>query len=364
MQRSHDLPREPPGVWAERPGEHHHPLQLLEVLAKGFCPPYIADCVKTHHRASAVADGREAINRVDDANEVSSMTRPADITPNGISYKPCHPESLLVEQATEGYSHQQLSSAQERPFELRERLPTDVLGVSRKILDGFCSNCHFHKSGDNSNSVQQMHHLPSHQNRGFCSVLVGQYRAICLDDKAPIPEGEELSLSSTGSLSVDLSPQSPQSPPIEHRPTSVIRSASSLIDLPCDLTNSIVPTCASAMEGDDEDEPQAEFEVISGHRGKQVLLATILAICVTFAILQQWGHANHQYFQFTLQPKHMHGDTQRSSSLFSLQIARKDVLGPVGVAPVTIIKKLPSDDMIQTNNCTIFSAACGRSASS
>lgn len=320
-KRSHDFTKEPPELM---PRDHQNPLRLLELLAKGFCP-VITGRMETDHSSPGVAkaeeEEEEPINRVSCSTDDAAISTQPDAVPSKANRNQlCHPERLPKESVSKDRTQQQRNDAQEILFELRERPPSDVMGVSRKIWDGFCSNCHFSHNRNIDVSANKFQQPAAHQHRGFCSVLVGQYHALCLDDKESIPEGEDISVSSLGSLSVDLSPQSPPLSPTANASTVISRSTSSSFDTAIDAAT----IDAEGDCGEDEGDPLAEFEVTSSHRGMQVLLATILAICLTFAILQQWGSTNHQRLHFTLQPKQLHVNAQAQRGILGIQIARKE----------------------------------------
>lgn len=358
MKRNHGFPGKSPVLLAGRQGDHQHPLRLLEILAKGFCPVIIRDRVDTRLRDHGVSDEGDLINCDSSVDEASSFTQASAVAPNHSRYHCFRPENILIESPSTADAQQRSGEEQEMPFELRERLPSDIMGVSRKILDGFCSNCHFHNSVNTFSPAQHVRQPSLHHHRGICSVLVGQYRALCLDDRGPIPGGEESSVSTVGSLSVDLSPQSPQSSPAKCRPAINSSSASSFMDTPIDVTSA--DSSADTSEGaeeDDYDEPLTEFEETSSHRGKQVFLATILAMYITFTILQQWSHTNHHYFLFKLQPKQMHSEREAKGSLFGIHFARKEIFGlEESVAPTRTSKNMSSKGIELVNNCTILSA--------
>ena len=326
------------------PRDHQNPLRLLELLVRGFCPA-ITGRMETDHGNHGVAEAEaeeETFNRISGSTgSAATSTQPVRQKTN--RHELCRPERLSIEPTSNEPMQQQSRDAQEIMFELRERPPSDVMGISRKIWDGFCSNCHF-SNNRNTDSANQVHRPPTHHHRGFCSVLVGQYRALCLDDKEPIPEGEESSVSSLGSLSVDLSPQSPT----ENASTAISRSTSSAFDTCIDATT--IDT--EEDYGEDEDEPFAEFEVTSSRRGIQVLLATILAVCLTFSILQHWGSTNHQRLHFSLQPKPLHVDTEAQSGILGIQIARKEM--PENLHPTIAPKRLSKENINRPNNHSIL----------
>ena len=315
MASSNKLEEAPPALMAERPSHHHqNPLKLLELLVKGFCPTIIEDRVEIHGSPGIAEGGRQSSRRSRSRAAVQPLTTSTE--PSRYQLCSCR-QRAPTEQTPLGLTSQRPND-KEKPFEIGERPPNDVIGISKKIWEGFCSNSH-PPSNSSNNSKHHTQPPPAHQHRGFCSILSDQYRALCQDEKEAVPEGEEMSVSSAGSGSfVDLSPQSSprafQQSSAEN--TYTTRDNLSVLDLSIEGTGE--------EEDDEDDEPVAEFEVHRSHRGIQVLIATLLVMSATFALLQNWDAMNHQKFHFSLQPKPRNMNIEIGPRSLGIRLARKD----------------------------------------
>ena len=201
--------------------QHQNPLEFLELIVKGFCP-VIQDRVEVNDKAS---DHETDSAESDKKQKVIRSTQGAQQY-TGSRLPRRHPST-------------------EKPFELAERPPSDVVGMSMKIWEGFCT------------------HAPclgsSGLCKGFCNVWADH--TICMDNDEMPPQGEECSVGTTESST--LTPQqSPRTSQQQH-----------LMDDLCE-------------EEEDENIPIAELKYKKTHRGLKVLVMTILAVYITLAILR------------------------------------------------------------------------------
>lgn len=247
---------------AERSQHQQNPLKLFELLLKGFCPTtVIVDRVDVHD------------DDLDDAPAPMVRTRKAPVVaaPKGPTTRPrqsASPSKIIpttnaapLRSAKRARTNQQkqnrndgVNHHHEKPFEIGERPPSDVLGISKKMLQGFCYNP-LHKSDP---ALAPKHKL------GFCSILTDHIGCFSVDDG--VPDGEECSVDTCASsnVGVDLSPQS--SCPRNHEL----------------LTN-------DECFDDDEILPIAEYQHRRSYRLTHVLILTFLAMYTTLALIQSLG---------------------------------------------------------------------------
>ena len=219
-----------------------NPLKFLELLVKGLCP-IIQDQVDVNHQISC----DDVTTASGSGNRKRLPTKPSPLAQHSASKR-------SVPRTNHKQSPRKLAmtnASQTQPFEIAQRPPSDMMGISMKMWEGICSHSSFpsHKSG---------------MCNGFCRILTDRFG----DEDFP-PDGEECSVSTTDSTAVDLSPQF--------------------------LSHSTQQECDNETfcggEDDEECLPMAEFQQRKSYRGTQVLVVTILALCITLAILRNMGPA-------------------------------------------------------------------------
>lgn len=209
-----------PLVLLKRP---QNPFRLIELFVKGFCP-VIQDSVDVNDHIRS--DCEKDKTRDNDNKKLSAPRNPPQ----------------------RGHHHHKPTIDNDEPFELVELPPSDVIGISKKMWEGLCSNsvlCH-----------------PTRACRGFCA-----HHGIHLGDDVP-PEGEECSVGTATTSTIDLSPQA--------SPRSMQRQLS--------LSDSL-----GEEEHDEEPLPVAEYKNERSYRGTHILILTIVTVYITLAVLRSIG---------------------------------------------------------------------------
>ncbi|CAB9528549.1 expressed unknown protein [Seminavis robusta] len=279
MRRERDYHDDPlvPVEIGGRPRANQNPLRMLELLMKGFCPTIIQDRVEVHEEPlSSTAPMRS--NAMGNKTAMDNTTTTGDDT----SAEPTNEPEELV------HPEEQLHHPY---FEIAERPPSDVIGISKAIWEGFCHH----------NEKQQ-----STQHRGFCAVLTEQY-CHYHNDEAP-PDGEECSLdSSSEDATVDLSPQCH---PLVTREFSLEYHYQGDEDPPF-LVMGSDHSESDWEDEEEEDMPIAEYYHSHKRRNRalQVLISTLLFVAITFALLQTLDTGHDKNFHFAVQRKEPHTTT-------------------------------------------------------
>jgi hypothetical protein len=256
-----------------------NPLRMLEVLMKGLCPTIITDQVEIHFLQPH--NDQKAECRSPPVDACQSPDSPFTTS-----------ESSLTTVTDKHY------------FEIGERPPSDVIGISKKLWENFCYNPYDSNRG-------RMHH-PHH--KGFCGILTDR---LCHKDDfnneegAIAPDGEECSINSEASLDADLSPQASPS----------LSSSDEML--------------AKLAEGDDingvEDQEEADEIPIAEFlypnkrhtRRLQVLVSTCLALFMTFVLLQKFDTVHEISFHFAVANKEMCSTYTGQNSLSSAIVLSK-----------------------------------------
>lgn len=238
--------------------QHQNPIKFLELLLKGFCP-IIRDSVDVNENMSSPPT--DAV-RSDRRKRAAKSSRD-DTKSSCYASKSCSAKTSANRAVTRGTTTENLN----KPFEIAERPPSDVIGISKKMWEGLCSTSGFAH--------------PTAKCSGFCVSILTDH-AICFGDDMP-PEGEDCSIGTSETSTVDLSPQS--SPLGTQRQHSFMDMQDTYFD-----------------DGEDEDEctPMVECENHRSYRGTQVLVATVLALYITLATLRSMGPSS---IHFALESK-------------------------------------------------------------